>query len=78
MPNRKLNELKKLLRQRGHVTKQQREYAKIEEEAITQMYVITKPSEEKRFSHLRTLKSYIGDHALKMIVERNKNIQTVQ
>ena len=79
MPKRTLiNELKKLLRQRGQVTKQQREYAKIEERAMMQMYVITKPAEEKRFSHHRTLKSYIGEHALKIIMERNGNIEAVQ
>ncbi len=61
MPNNKLiNELKKLLRQRGKAPKVQMEYAKVEEKAMRQMYPITKPSEEVRSPNLRNLKSYIG------------------
>ena len=67
MPNKKfIEELKELLRLRGTVSKAQVEYTRVEEKAMVQMYPITKPSEEKRFSHLRTLESYIGEHALKV------------
>lgn len=39
MPNKKiLDELKKLLRQRGRVTRQQKEYAKAEERAMMEIY----------------------------------------
>ena len=66
MPNKKfIDELKELLRLRGEVSRAQVEYTRVEERAMVQMYPITKPSEEKRFSHLRTLESYIGEHALK-------------
>ena len=75
MPNKKLiNELKKLLRQRGRVPKAQIEYAKVEVEAMSQMYPITKPSEEKRSANLRNLKSYIGEHALNMLVEGRRDL----
>ena len=79
MPKKKLIiELKKLLRQRGEVSKEQREYARVEVQAMMQMYPIEKPGEEKRYSHLRTLKSYIGEHALKLIAERKKNYELIQ
>ncbi len=62
MPNKKLiDELRELLRQRGIVTRVQREYAKVEEKTMMLMYPITKPAEEKRYSHLRTLERYISD-----------------
>ncbi len=63
-----LAELKKLVRQRGDATKEQKDYAMVEEHSMMEKYPITKPFEEKRFSHLRTLKSYIGEHAVKMIM----------
>ncbi len=67
MPNKKfLEELKELLRLRGKVSKEQVEYIRVEEKARIQMYPITKASEEKRPSHLRTLESYIREHALKV------------
>ena len=64
-----LAELKKLVIQRGDITKVQRDYAMAEEYAMNDMYLITKPHDEKRASHLRTLKSYIGEHAVKMIMD---------
>lgn len=68
MPKKKIiNELKRLIRQRGKLTRQQREYALIEEQGMLEMYPITKPSEEKRFSHLRTLRSYIGEHGVRIL-----------
>lgn len=68
MPRKKIiDELKKLVRQRGELTRQQREYAMIEEQGIKEMYTITKPSEEVRFSHLRTLQSYIGEKSVRAI-----------
>jgi hypothetical protein len=71
-------ELKKLLRQRGEVSKEQREYAKAEEQAMMQMHPIGKPFEERRFSHLRTLESYIGKYAMKMIREHKGNIELLR
>ena len=69
MPNKKfINELKKLLSQRGQVPAVQMEYAKIEEKVLSQMYPLTKPYEEVRSPKLRDLKSYIGERALNMIV----------
>jgi hypothetical protein len=65
MPNKKfIDELRQLLRLRGKVSREQMHYAMVEAKAMQQMYPITKPSEEKRFSHLRTLESYIGEHVL--------------
>ena len=70
MPNKRfIDELKELLRLRGNVSNEQWQYAMVEEKAMMQMYPITKPSEEKKFSHLRTLESYIGDHGIKMTGE---------
>ena len=71
-------ELKKLLRQRGEVSKEQREYAKVEELAMMQMYPVVKPGEEKRYSHLRTLKRYIGEHASKMIREGKESVELIR
>lgn len=46
MPNKKiLDELKKLLRQRGRVTRQQKEYAKAEERARMEIYTKNKSIE---------------------------------
>ncbi len=79
MPKRKfINELRKLVRQRGNLSKEQREYAKAEENAMMQMYPAIKPSEEVRFSHLRTLERYIGEQALKMIKADKGNIAALQ
>ncbi len=79
MPKRKfINELRKLVRQRGNLSKEQREYAKAEENAMMQMYPAIKPSEEVRFSHLRTLEKYIGEQALKMIKTDKGNIAALQ
>ena len=70
MPNKKfIDELKELLMLRGSISKEQLQYAMVEERAMMQIYPITKPSEEIRFSHLRTLESYIGKHAIKVTGE---------
>lgn len=70
MPRKKIiSELRKLIRERGTVTKEQRDYAIAEEQGLIEMYPITKPSEEKRFSHLRTLESYIGEHGITMLAQ---------
>ena len=71
MPRKKIvSELRKLIRERGTVTKEQQEYAMVEEQGLMEMYPITKPSEEKRFSHLRNLKSYIGEYGITMLAQR--------
>ncbi len=71
MPRKKIvSELRKLIRERGTVTKEQREYAMVEEQGLAEMHPITKPSEEKRFSHLRNLKSYIGEYGITMLAQR--------
>ena len=75
MPNNKfIEELRNLLRMRGSITKAQREYAKAEEMALMQMHPITKPHEEKRSTHLRNLKSYIGERAIRMILEGRSDL----
>jgi hypothetical protein len=43
-----IDELKKLLRQRGKATKEQLEYAKAEEKAMKQIYRRSRHSEGKR------------------------------
>jgi len=74
MPNKELiAELRGLLRQRGMATEVQREYARAEEIAMVKMFPIAKPSEEKKFSPLRNLRSYIGENAFMMIVSGRKN-----
>ncbi len=79
MPRRKfINELRKLVSQRGEVSKVQMEYAKAEERAMMSMYPTIKPSEEVRSSHLRTLEKYIGEHALKMIKTDKGSIAAIQ
>lgn len=79
MPRKKfINELRKLVSQRGKVSKVQLEYAKAEERAMMRMYPAIKPSEEVRCSHLRTLEKYIGEHALKMIKADKGNIAALQ
>lgn len=63
-----LMELKELISRRGELTKVQREYARIEERLISEMYPLPKPSEEKRPPNSRTLESYIGKQAIKTIL----------
>jgi len=46
-----LLELKEQLEQRGEVTKEQRDYARVEVELMEKMYPLTKPCEEKRLFH---------------------------
>jgi hypothetical protein len=62
-------ELKKQLEQRGEVTKEQRDYARVEVELMEKMYPLTKPCEEKILSHRRTLDSYIGNQDIKPILK---------
>jgi len=79
MPKKKvITELRTLLERRGEISKAQREYAKVEEEAIVRMYPITRPGEEQRFQHLRTLERYIGGYAMKMLVEENDQVGVMQ
>ena len=63
-----LHEIQKQLEQRGEVTKEQQDYARVELEQMEKMYPLTKPWEEKRLSNLRTLDSYIGNQDIKTIV----------
>jgi len=60
MYTKRLFEIQKQLKQRGEVTKEQRDYARVELEQMEKMYPLKKFYEEKRLSHLRTLDSYIG------------------
>ncbi len=79
MPKRKfIKELRKLVSQRGKVSKVQLEYAKAEERAMMKMYPAIKPSEEVRFSHLRTLEKYVGEQALNMMAAGKGNIAALQ
>ncbi len=79
MPKKKfISELRKLVSQRGRVSKVQLEYAKAEERAMMSMYPAIKPSEEVRSSHLRTLERYVGEHALKVIIAGKGNIEVLQ
>ena len=64
--------MEKILKLRGTVTTEQMEYARVEEQAMEEMYPITKPSEEVRLSHHRTLDSYIGEQAIKIILENRR------
>lgn len=78
MPDKKIiYELKKLLRQRGEITREQQEYARQEVKAIMQIHPVKKPSEEIRFSHLRNLRSYIGEHAFGMIADGDADFETI-
>ena len=63
-----LLELKEQLEQRGEVTKEQRDYARVEVELMKKMYPLTNPCEEKRLSHRRTLDSYIRNQDIKTIL----------
>lgn len=67
-----LHEIQKQIEQRGGVTKEQRDYARVELEQMEKMYPLTSPWEEKRLSHLRTLDSYIGNQILRQY-QRTKN-----
>lgn len=73
-----LDELKQVVRQRGEATKQQRAYFLVEEHTMLEMYPMPKPSEEKRFSHLRTLDKYIGETAAVKIMESRRFILSAQ
>jgi len=42
------------------------------------MYPITRPCDEKRYSHLRTLKSYVGDSVFSMISEGRRDIEAIR
>ena len=63
-----LDELKRLVRERGRTLKNQIEYARVEEQAMLGIYPIQKPCEEKRFSQFRTLERYIGEKAAHMMM----------
>ncbi|MEN8264313.1 MAG: hypothetical protein ABFR82_12710 [Nitrospirota bacterium] len=66
MLNKKfIDELRELLRLRGKVSKEQWQYAMVEAKAMMQIHPIINPSEEVRFSNLRTLESYIGEKAIR-------------
>ena len=69
-----INELKNLLLQRGQITRQQREYAMVEEQVIIKLHPITKPSQEVKFSKSRTLESYIGTHDARVLARVRVNI----
>lgn len=64
-----LSELGQVLRQRGDVTKEQREFARVEEQAMNEMYPLMKPEEEVRQSQYRTLERYIGSQNTKKILK---------
>jgi hypothetical protein len=69
MNNKKiLNELKRLVRERGRTLENQIEYALVEERAMQEICPIQKPYEEKRFSQFRTLERYIGEKAAQMMM----------
>jgi hypothetical protein len=69
MYTKRLFEIQKQLKQRGEVTKEQRDYARVEVELMEKMYPLTKPCEEKILSHRRTLDSYIGNQDIKPILK---------
>lgn len=60
MKKKIVDELKKLLEQRGRLTKAQLEYARVEEQAMNKMYPMAKPAEEIKFSPRRTLERYLN------------------
>ncbi|UCH82154.1 MAG: hypothetical protein JSW20_05855 [Nitrospiraceae bacterium] len=64
-----LREIKKQLEQRGEVTKEQRDYARVELEQMEKMYPLTKYYEEKRLSHRRALDSYFCNQHMKSILK---------
>ena len=61
--------IQKQLEQRGEVTKEQRDYARVELEQMGKMYPLTKYYEEKRLSHCRTLNGYIDNQDIKTILK---------
>ena len=63
-----LLELKEQLERRGEVTKEQRDFARVEVELMEKMYPLTKPWVEKRLAHRRTLDSYIRNPDIKTIL----------
>ncbi len=70
MPTKEiLHEFEMMLKQRGELTAEQRKYARLEEQVMDELYPLTKPNEEKRFSHLRTLDRYIGSDTCEDISE---------
>ncbi len=69
MPDKKLiYELRKLLNQRGNITKAQKEYIRAEEKAMMQMYPQTITFESALSGKLRNLESYLGKHLLKLML----------
>lgn len=68
-----LMELKDVISRRGELTKVQREYARIEERLISEMYPVIKPAEERRPPNSRTLESYIGKQAVQTIMMRHES-----
>ncbi len=64
-----IRDIQKQLELRGEVTKEQRDYARVELEQMEKMYPLTKYYEEKRLSHRRTLDRYIGNQNIKMILQ---------
>jgi len=66
-----LLELKEQLEQRGEVTKEQREYARVEVELMEKMYPLREPWEEQRLACRRTLDSYIVHQDIKTILHGN-------
>ena len=69
MYKKKILEIQKQLKLRGEVTKEQREYARVELEQMEKMYPLTKCYEEKRLSHRRTLDSYISNQDITTILK---------
>lgn len=64
-----IHNIQKQIEQRGEVTKEQRDYARVELEQMERMYPLTKYYEEKRLSHRRTLNRYIGNQDIKTILK---------
>ena len=69
MYKKKILEIQQQLMLRGEVTKEQREYARVELEQMEKMYPLTKYYEEKRLSHRRTLDSYISNQDITTILK---------
>jgi hypothetical protein len=69
MYTKRIFEIQKQLEQRGEVTKEQRDYARVELEQMEKMYPLTKYYEEKRLSHRRTLNSYFVNQDIKTILK---------
>lgn len=70
MPDKKLiHELRKLLNQRGEITKAQKEYTRAAEKAMMQMYPQTIAFESTLSGKLRNLESYVGKHVLQLMLK---------